>query len=244
MRGLLGVVGGGGIGAGGAPPPPGVPRALFACRAYPRPVSAGAACQLVLSSHAQAKNRAPAPVQITAEQILREASDRQIPEAPKIQMRVMNEEELEDFRAVKRKEFETMLRTKIHKLGVWLRYAHFEESQKCFDRARSVFERALDFDYTQDSLWRKYAEMEMRNKFINHARNVWDRAVTYLPRVDQLWLRYAYMEEMAGSVPGARAVFERWTKWVRGPCPPLYPTQCSPLPPLTHASLRPRHPGA
>ncbi len=71
----------------------------------------------------------------------------------------------------------------------WLRpqYAQWEEKQKDFRRARSVWERALDVNYNAVNLWLKYAEMEMRHRFVNHARNVWDRAVTLMPRVDQLW---------------------------------------------------------
>ena len=68
-----------------------------------------------------------------------------------------------------------------------LQYAQWEEGQKDFRRARSVWERALDVSYTNPTTWLKYAEMEMRHRFINHARNVWDRAVSLLPRVDQLW---------------------------------------------------------
>ena len=68
-----------------------------------------------------------------------------------------------------------------------LQYAAWEEKQKDFRRARSVFERALDVNYNAPNIWLKYAEMEMRHRFVNHARNVWDRAVTLMPRVDQLW---------------------------------------------------------
>ena len=68
-----------------------------------------------------------------------------------------------------------------------MQYAQWEEGQKDFRRARSVWERALDVSYTNPITWLKYAEMEMRHRFINHARNVWDRAVSLLPRVDQLW---------------------------------------------------------
>jgi crooked neck len=74
-----------------------------------------------------------------------------------------------------------------------LQYALWEEKQKDFRRARSVFERALDVNYNAVNLWLKYAEMEMRHRFVNHARNVWDRAVTLMPRVDQLWWVHSSM---------------------------------------------------
>jgi crooked neck len=57
-----------------------------------------------------------------------------------------------------------------------LQYAQWEESQKDFRRARSVWERALETDYRNVSIWLKYVEMEMRHRFVNHARNIWDRA--------------------------------------------------------------------
>ncbi len=75
-----------------------------------------------------------------------------------------------------------------HKCIIRVRqYAQWEEKQKDFRRARSVWERALDVNYNAVQIWLKYAEMEMRHRFVNHARNVWDRAVTLMPRVDQLW---------------------------------------------------------
>ncbi len=88
-------------------------------------------------------------------------------------------------------------------MGTWMKYANWEESQKVtdncldiffecclfkifaqilsalftttkeFERARSVYERAISVDYKYQPLWLAYAEMEMRNKFVNHARNVW-----------------------------------------------------------------------
>ncbi len=58
-----------------------------------------------------------------------------------------------------------------------MQYAQWEEAQKDYRRARSVWERALDVNPQSITLWLRYAEMEMRGRFVNHARNVWDRAV-------------------------------------------------------------------
>uniref|UniRef100_A0AAV1UUF8 Pre-mRNA-splicing factor Syf1-like N-terminal HAT-repeats domain-containing protein n=1 Tax=Peronospora matthiolae TaxID=2874970 RepID=A0AAV1UUF8_9STRA len=159
------------------------------------------------------KNRAPAPIQITAEQILLEANQRKEEVAPPPRRRIADAAELSEYRMGKRKAFEDELRRQRHHVGTWMKYATWEESQHEFARARSVFERALDVDYKATTIWLKYAEMEMRHKCVNHARNVWDRAVTLLPRVPQLWYKYAFMEEMLGNVPGARRVFERWMAW-------------------------------
>ncbi|AES77037.1 putative tetratricopeptide-like helical domain-containing protein [Medicago truncatula] len=160
------------------------------------------------------KNKTPAPIQITAEQILREARERQEAEIRPPKQKITDSTELGEYRLRKRKEFEDLIRRVRWNVSVWIKYAQWEESQKDFTRARSVWERALEVDYKNHTLWLKYAQVEMKNKFINHARNVWDRAVTLLPRVDQLWYKYIHMEEMLGNVAGARLVFERWMKWM------------------------------
>lgn len=161
----------------------------------------------------RAKNKMPAPMQITAEQILREAAERQEPETKAPKQKITDPEELAAFCLRKRKGYEDALRINRQHTPHWINYAKFEESQGQFDRARSVFERALEVDHRDKKIWMNYAEMEMRNRHVNAARNVWDRAVTLLPRVPVLWSRYAYMEEMLGNVAGARAVFERWCAW-------------------------------
>jgi crooked neck len=113
----------------------------------------------------------------------------------------------------KRAEFEAMLRNHKHAMGLWLRYAAWEESQYELKRARNVYERALDVDYKDSRLWLKYASMEMKAQFIQRARNVLNRAVTLLPRVDAFWYRFVYMEQMVGNIEATRAVFLRWMEW-------------------------------
>lgn len=159
------------------------------------------------------KNRAPAPIQITAEQILLEANERKEELLKPTRRRIADAEELNSHRMSKRKSFEDEIRAQRHHMGTWMKYAAWEESQHEFKRARSIFERAIDVDYKTPTVWLKYAEMEMKHKFVNHARNVWDRAVTLLPRVAQFWYKYAFMEEMVGNLSNARRVFERWMEW-------------------------------
>ncbi|XBH93076.1 hypothetical protein VPH35_084077 [Triticum aestivum] len=154
------------------------------------------------------KNKAPAGVQITAEQILREARERQEPEIRPPRQRITDFDELRE-----RKRFEGL----VTRGGVpaWVKYARWEEGQGDLARARSVYERALDLDAARrdHAMWLKYAEFEMRSRCVNHARNVWDRAVSLLPRVDQLWHKYIHMEELLGAVASARQLFERWMAW-------------------------------
>lgn len=159
------------------------------------------------------KNKKPAPVQITAEQLMLEAFERQEQEVKPPEKIIQDEHELQEYRLQKRTGFENRLRVARHDINYHIKYAKWEESQRDFERARSIFERAIDMDYRCENLWLKYADMEMRHRFINHARNVWDRAVSLLPRVDQFWFKYAYMEEMLGEVQNARVVFQRWMEW-------------------------------
>ncbi|KXS18003.1 pre-mRNA-splicing factor clf1 [Gonapodya prolifera JEL478] len=159
------------------------------------------------------KNKNPAAVQITAEQILREAN--QFQEAPpKIPLqKIVDREELDEYKLKKRKEFEDKIRRNRTHIGHWIKYATWEESQHEYERARSIYERALDVDHRNPAVWINYANMEMKHRNVNHARNIWDRAVAILPRVDMFWYKYTYMEEVLGNVAGARQVFERWMTW-------------------------------
>jgi crooked neck len=159
------------------------------------------------------KNKAPSAIQISAEQLLREAVDRQEPGLQAPTQRFADLEELHEFQGRKRKEFEDYVQRNRINMNNWMRYAQWELEQKEFKRARSIFERALDVDATSVTLWIRYIEAEMKTRNINHARNLLDRAVTLLPRVDKLWYKYAYMEEMLSNIPGTRQVFERWMSW-------------------------------
>ncbi|KZP34440.1 protein prenylyltransferase [Athelia psychrophila] len=159
------------------------------------------------------KNRAAAAVQITAEQLLREAQERQETAFRAPKQRVEDFEELSEYRGRKRKEFEERIRRTRGSIKEWTQYANWEAGQSEFERSRSVFERALDVDARSIQLWLSYSEMELKSRNVQHARNLFDRAVTLLPRVDQLWYKYVYLEELLKNVPGARQVFERWMKW-------------------------------
>ena len=159
------------------------------------------------------KNKAAAPIQISAEQLLREAVDRQEPGLQAPTQRFADLEELHEFQGRKRKEFESYVQRNRVNMNNWMRYAQWELEQKEYRRARSIFERALDVDSTSVVLWIRYVEAEMKTRNINHARNLLDRAVTILPRIDKLWYKYVHMEELLGNVPGTRQVFERWISW-------------------------------
>ncbi|KAF2088935.1 TPR-like protein [Saccharata proteae CBS 121410] len=159
------------------------------------------------------KNKAAAPIQISAEQLLREAVDRQEPGVQAPTQRFADLEELHEYQGRKRREFEDYIRRNRLSIKNWTQYAQFELDQKEYRRARSIFERALDVDPTQVNLWLRYIDAELKERNINHARNLLDRAVTILPRIDKLWFKYVWMEELIGNYAGVRQVFERWMSW-------------------------------
>src|SRR5947199_191320 len=80
------------------------------------------------------KNKAPAPQQISAEQLLREAVDRQEPGLQAPTQRFADLEELHEFQGRKRKEFEDYVRRNRINMNNWMRYAQWELEQKEFRR--------------------------------------------------------------------------------------------------------------
>lgn len=64
--------------------------------------------------------QAPAPVQITAEQLLREAKERELEVAPKpAKVNIDDPEELADFHRLKRKDFEDNIRKNRMQIANW-----------------------------------------------------------------------------------------------------------------------------
>ena len=103
-------------------------------------------------------------MQITAEQILREAHEYKDLTFQAPQTKISDQAELEEYKMRKRKEYEEVVRRSRHSIGVWLEYAEWESSQKEWERCRSIYERSLEVDYRNPTLWLKYAEFEMKNR--------------------------------------------------------------------------------
>lgn len=158
------------------------------------------------------RNKAPAPIQITAEQLLREAHERKDILFKPIKQSFEGPE-AEENKLFRRKHFEDLVKRFPNQITNWLRYAQWEESISELERARSIFERAVSIDPLSISLWLRYSEFEIRSKNINCARNVFIRAIEILPRVDQLWYKFVYIEEFLGNVENAREIYWNWMKW-------------------------------
>ena len=84
-----------------------------------------------LPKMAKVKNKAPAPVQITAEQLLREAKERELELAPPPpKQKIISQEELEDQNMRRRKVFEDSIRKNRTTMSNWFKYAAYEDNMK------------------------------------------------------------------------------------------------------------------
>lgn len=162
------------------------------------------------------KNKAPAPIQISAEQLLREAHERKdiLYRPPK---KIVPGTEGDEQKLLKRKHFEDLVR-RFHKQPAnYFRYAKWEETIGEVSRARSIFERAVTgCDSREPSLWLRYVSFELRCKNINSARNILLRAISVLPKVDALWFKLLHLEVALGNLDGARSCFLQWLRWEPG----------------------------
>lgn len=73
-------------------------------------------------------------MQITAEQLLREAYERQDVRPVRPAHAILDWEELQEYQGRQRKDFENKLRRNRLRMGEWLRYATWELEQKEFGR--------------------------------------------------------------------------------------------------------------
>jgi crooked neck len=78
--------------------------------------------------------QAAAEVQITAEQLLREAYERQDVAPPRPKHAILDLEELQEYQGRQRKDFENKIRRNRLRMGEYLRYANWELEQKEYAR--------------------------------------------------------------------------------------------------------------
>lgn len=90
------------------------------------------------------RNQEPAPIQITAEQLVMEAQAYISEDIPAPNLNIFDAEELEDYKYKTRKTFEDQIRMQKQHMGTWRKYAKWEGILGEFERSRSIFERALE----------------------------------------------------------------------------------------------------
>ena len=117
---------------------------------------------------------------------MREAKERQEDDFKPPQRTIADAEELAEYRLQKRKEFEDLIRRVYWNESVWVKYARWEESQKDFARARSVWERALDHNYRSPRCGSECGDGD-DNTGCQPARKRVGHGGDPPPRVDQFW---------------------------------------------------------
>lgn len=159
-------------------------------------------------------NKTAASIQITADQLILESVSR-MRDRPRLpELEHQSQAELEDERFKRRQAWELNVRRNLCSYHTYIRYARWEESLNELEKARSVFERGLEFSrFREPEVWICYIDMELRHKQISYARNLMERSVTILPRHDPFWLKYAHVEESLGNIEGTRRIFQRWIAW-------------------------------
>lgn len=159
-------------------------------------------------------NKTAASIQITADQLILESVSR-MRDRPRLpELEHQSQAELEDERFKRRQAWELNVRRNLCSYHTYIRYARWEEGLNELEKARSVFERGLEFSrYREPEVWMCYIDMELRHKQISYARNLMERSVKILPRHDPFWLKYAQVEENFGNIEGTRRIFQRWIAW-------------------------------
>ncbi|KAL0235995.1 hypothetical protein GEMRC1_002577 [Eukaryota sp. GEM-RC1] len=156
-----------------------------------------------------------APIQITAEQILLEAFERQadIYFRP-LQEQITDEVDLADYLVRRRREFEANVGRSPNKSKPWIEYASWELAMQDHRRMRSIMERALCTLYTEPKLWLAYAELELKGGNLEEALEVFSRATCTLPRIDKLWIIYLDVLRRSNQpYESQHAVYNKWMSW-------------------------------
>eukprot|EP00760_Papus_ankaliazontas_P005280 PhM_4_TR12483/c0_g1_i1/m.570/K12869/CRN, CRNKL1, CLF1, SYF3; crooked neck len=167
----------------------------------------------------EAQDKGVANVQLTAEQLLSEASElAAMSVAPTSSVAQQNRSflsdpaEIEAYCTRKREEFEKKIRSSPNAISAWTRYIDWERQQNEFSNVRSIFERLIQVMYQHTTVWQRYAEFEASSGMPAHAVNVYERALKQLPRAEALWYRWALLMETRKDHEGTRRVFNQWTE--------------------------------
>ncbi|EEC15008.1 crooked neck protein, putative [Ixodes scapularis] len=164
---------------------------------------------------AKVKNKTPAEIQITAEQLLREAKERDLeilPPPPK--QKISDPEELAEYQIRKRKGFEDNIRKNRSVISNWIKYAQWEESQKEIQRGMVESEASGDtlvMVHPDVKHWIKYARFEEQNGYISNARRVYERAVEFFGEEymdEKLFVAFAKFEENQREHDRVRVIYK------------------------------------
>ncbi|MGD1903862.1 MAG: tetratricopeptide repeat protein [Geitlerinemataceae cyanobacterium] len=91
-------------------------------------------------------------------------------------------------------------------------WAGLESRERQFDRACSLYERAVEVAPNDAVIYQAWARLEGRLRNRDKARELFERGTKADPKHAPTWQAWAVMEEKAGNRDKARELFERGTK--------------------------------
>ncbi|ESR63717.1 hypothetical protein CICLE_v10010580mg [Citrus x clementina] len=156
--------------------------------------------EVKLPRQTRVKNKTPAPIQSTAEHLIREARDRQ---------------SVNEFNSARR-VWERALEVDYRNHTLWCKYAEFEMKNKFIDHAWNVWDRAVTLSPRVDQLWNNYIRMEENLGNVAGARQIFESSSFAIMKSNALdtynlsaWINFADFEMKMGEVDRARNVYER-----------------------------------
>uniref|UniRef100_A0A0M3IR76 TPR_REGION domain-containing protein n=1 Tax=Ascaris lumbricoides TaxID=6252 RepID=A0A0M3IR76_ASCLU len=170
---------------------------------------------------AKVKNKAPAALQITAEQLVREAKERDLEiVAPPPKTKISDPEELAEYQRKRRNKqvnharniWDRAVTILPRATQFWLKYSYMEELIGNLPGARQVFERWIEWEPPEQA-WQTYINFELRYKETDRARIIWQHFLHVHGHDVKLWIRYARFEERSGYIGNARAIYERGVEY-------------------------------
>ncbi|GKU95828.1 hypothetical protein SLEP1_g9138 [Rubroshorea leprosula] len=165
------------------------------------------------------RNKSTAPIQITAEQILREARERRDAEVRPPRQNIADPAELADAETEMKKEFVNHARDVWERAvallprvdQLWYKYIHMEEMLgNIAARARAIYERYVQCHPTATA-WVDYAKFEMKKGETVCLKSVFERAVEKMVDDDdaeELFVAFAEFEERCKEIERARSIYK------------------------------------
>lgn len=128
-----------------------------------------------------------------------------------------DKQEQEALLLIRRNEFEQALRLNRLDIPQWCRYANLEFINGNIEQSASIYERALNVDYTKNEIWLQFSQMLLNSNTTNcleRASDVLRRACELLPNEDTLWYKRLSILRKMNDQKKLLEVCEEWVNRV------------------------------
>lgn len=92
----------------------------------------------------------------------------------------------------------------------FVKYATFEFNNYEIEKARSIYERAINKFYNIIELWNSYKNMELKLKNYKNTRNIYKRIVQLHPLNNQIYKEFLNFERKYGNFSDQQFVMSKW----------------------------------